>query len=188
MKTPQLIDVPGYEEFGSRGLDLVRELAYADLDREFPDGWRDRYDRKDREVVDFALRRFDVHLGLPLMLGAHNKAVPLAAQYAHACFAAERAIAHTEALYADLSKNTTINWLAAHHRYMLALVRARDLLTARVDAAVALAGSEFHEKSKMRTMEFYEEVVAEEQRIQVPNVDTVRLDLAEFVEQARTPD
>jgi hypothetical protein len=189
--TPQTIVVDGYDgsitEDTSTGPVVAR--VRADLDRRFPDGWQARYDAADRVVRDASVDLFQYHLFMPLVVRHHNAAVPAAQQYATLANAAARAVAEVDSLYADLGKNTTINWLAAHHQFTVAAVKARDLLDSALAAAIALRdsglGKEIADRHSGLTRMFYEREVPAEQRIAIPDVDAVSLALTGFVETTR---
>lgn len=188
--TPQKIVVDGYDgsapEDTSTGPVMARIVA--DLDRLFPDGWRDRYEAEDPEVRDAATARFQYHLFVPIAVRRHNTAVPVARQYAITSQLAGRAVARVDSLYADLDKNTTVNWLAAHHRFVSAAVAAREVLTRAVDAAIALRDSDLGKEltgPNGLTQLYYEQEVPAEQRITLPDVDAAQLALTGFVEQTR---
>lgn len=188
---PKTIVVDGYD--GSipedTSTDPVAARVAADLDRLFPDGWRDRYAAEDRAVRDAAVARFQYHLFVPIAVRHHNAVVPVARQYAVTSQLAGRAVARVDSLYADLDKNTTVNWLAAHHRFVTAAVTAREVLTRAVDAAIALRdsdlGKELTGRTNGLTQLYYEQEVPAEQRITLPDVDAAQLALTGFVEQTR---
>lgn len=184
---PQTIVIDGYDgsipEDTSTGPVWAR--AAADLDQAFPAGWNDRYEANDQEVRGQAVELFRYHLFMPSVVRHHNTAVPAAQQHAQATRMARGAVAAADSAYADLNKNTTINWLAAHHRFILAAVEARRTLTEVVDAAIALRDGEFGKEMVGITRTYYEQAVPVEQRITLPDVDAAQLELAEFDERTR---
>lgn len=188
---PQVIVVDGYDGTIDEDTSTAPVIARvrADLDRQFPDGWHGRYEANDPEVRSLSRDLFQYHLFMPYMVHHHNQAVPLAQRYADLAQLTSRAVAETDAMYADLDKNTTVNWLAAHHRFILAVVEARRLLTELVDAAIALRDSklakEINDRHSKLTAMYYEQHVPAEQHITIPDVDAAELALADFVETTR---
>jgi hypothetical protein len=186
---PKPIVVDGYDGTPHESDEDMWRRIGADLDRQFPDGWHDRYEAKDSEVRDAAVKLFEYHLFIPVMVRHHNATVPAAQRYATLAQLAPRAVAEADSLYGDLDKSTTINWLAAHHRFIKAAVNARRLLTELVDAAIALRdsklGNEIYGRANGLTQVYYETHVPAEQRITMPDVDAAELALTEFVETTR---
>lgn len=121
----------------------------------------------------------------------HNDLVPILNGLADLHRDADRAVAESSAHYADLSKNTTVNWLATHHRYVLATVRARTQLSRIADLTADLAGRQ-PDILKPRTIGhdlIYTVFVPGADRVILPTpaeVDTARLNLTEFVELSTT--
>lgn len=118
---------------------------------------------------------------------AHNSLVAHANKLANLEDEATRTVATAEQAYADLNKNTTINWLAAHHRYVLACITARNALTRHAELATELAGrdDDILKPVKQSLHAFYYTAhVPEHERIQLPTKNTaasIRQALADFV-------
>lgn len=105
----------------------------------------------------------------------HNELVPHANRYAETDAACHRATTHASELYDDLHKNTTINWLAAHHRFVLACIAARDILTTRAELAAELAARDTNILQPTNQSLYalhYTAHVPQEQRIQLPTKNT----------------
>lgn len=182
---PQPITVDGYAGDVPEEIEEVGARVDADLDRMFPGGWHARYEAHDPEVREARRALFEHHLFMPRAVKCHNDAVPAAQAHASAARLAVLAVAAADQAYAELSFNTTINWLAAHHRYITASIEARRLLTEVVDTATALRDGEFGKEMAALTLEHYRQHVPAGQRITVPDVDAAELALAEFVETTR---
>jgi hypothetical protein len=181
MATPTTITILGYTGLGEAPtMDELRGHAWRETEERFPGVKKHDYDTRP-EVRSCVVERFSYYLHAWFAAGTHNKAVPAALAYAAVDRAVPAAIARADSLYADLSKNTTINWLAAHHRYVLATCEARQLLTERIAAGESLAEAYSDGITGFSQMVYHEHVPAE-QRISVPDLDQIRLDLAEFVE------
>lgn len=182
MPTPTLITIEGFDGTGDPpNIDEIRRRLWRDVDERFPDATRDDYDHR-QDVRDYSVERFRHHLSAWFVAETHNKAVPAAGQYAELAAAAGAVVAASDSLYADLSKNTTINWLAAHHRYVLATCEARRLLTERNAAAQHLAETFAVRDLAGFSEMLYHQTVPADQRITVPDLDALKLDLANFVE------
>jgi hypothetical protein len=162
-----------------------RGRVRADMDRQFPGGWQARWDAGDREVRDAFTRTVRHHVFVPVVVGYHNRAVDAACEYAGLDVLVSRGRWEVDQLYRDLDKNTTVNWLAAHHRFVKTAVSLRDILTRRVAAARSLAEGEFGQQMTDPVLAVYEQVVPAGQRITVPDVDEAELALTEFVEKTR---
>jgi hypothetical protein len=181
MTSPSQISINGWTGDGADpGTEAFWRRVRADLDVEFPNGYS--YDDDDA-VRRFATARFEIHLHSWHMARMHNTVLPATLRYAALDREARAAVARVDGLYADLSKNTTINWLAAHHRFVLATIEARRVLTARAEAA-----QDLHTKhaadftTSRRSLEIYEQHVHAAQRITIPDPDAARLDLTAFIE------
>ncbi len=123
-------------------------------------------------------------------LQTHNDIFPLLNTLADLHRDADQAVAESSAHYADLSKNTTINWLATHHRYVLATVRARTLLSQIADLTTTLADRkpDILDAGSAAYHYVYSKV-PEDQRIVLPTreqADTAQLNLTAFVELSTT--
>ncbi len=182
---PQTIVFDGYDGTMPKNDKAMMTRIAADLDEIFPDGWRDQYEKNNPEVRRAAAVRFEYHLFMPIVVNHHNEAVPIAQRHARAAELARRAVVEVDGLYADLGKNTTVNWLAAHHRFILACKEARRLLTEVVDTATALHDTELAKELDGRRgglVSVYYGRVPTEQRITIPDVEAAGLALSEFVE------
>jgi hypothetical protein len=122
---------------------------------------------------------------------AHNDLVPILNGLHDLHRDADQAVAEAGAHYADLSKNTTVNWLATHHRYVLATVRARTLLSRIADLTADLAGRELDiltPRSLGHDL-VYTVFVPEAKRITLPTreqADAAKIALTVFVETSTT--
>jgi hypothetical protein len=166
-------DGPSSGEFSRR--------LWAKLDADHPD-LRERLDNDDPDA-----RRLLAEVGLDYLHGffiarAHRAAAPLADEYAKVSAEALRAVQQASTEYADLTKNTTTNWLAAHHRFVLTTQRARDLLERRTEIAQDLHQHEPFLGDTDPARMVYARHVPAEHRITMPNLDELRLQLANFTE------
>jgi hypothetical protein len=147
-------------------------------------GDADRWERpRDIRTAADCLREYQKLL--PVIMVHHDQAVPGAVEHGRLDALARKAVADAGVLYADLGKDTTVNWPAAHHRFVEAAVRARELLAARLAAARVLAGGKFGRDMGTFARVVYEQAVPAGQRIVLPDVDGERRALAEFVERTR---
>lgn len=189
---PSSVTVAGWNgtEHGANGPDHDEKLGrriLEELEAKQP-GILARYHAEDRDA-----RRAFVDHWLETMHGyyvayAHIVAAPIANQYATLRTQALAAVEQAGAEYDDLSRNTTINWLAAHHRFVLTTQRARTLLEQQVAVAEQLR----HLLTKDRTCyylatdslsrEVYFRFVPAEDRITLPDVEEVKTQLADFVQ------
>lgn len=118
----------------------------------------------------------------------HNEAIPSLTRYAQLDRETTTAVDHVAGLYADMHKNTTINWLASHHRLVLATIDARRLLTERAELARQLhdqtgAVAKINRPDGL-TRTYYDAHVPADQQLQFPDPEADAGALAEFVELA----
>lgn len=102
-----------------------------------------------------------------------------------------RATAEVDYLYADMDKNTTINWLAAHHRFTKATIRAQALLAEAAELTTELAGRDpsFLKNDRSPANITYVKHVPADQQIVLPTqaaVDRAQLAVTSFVTLSTT--
>jgi hypothetical protein len=148
-------------------------------------GDADRWERP-REVRTAADYLSHYQMLLPVIMDHHYQAVPAAAEHARLDRLARRAVAEADRLYADLGKDSTVDWRAARHQFVEACIRAWQLLTGRLVVARALAGGKFGRDMATLCRLVYERAVPAQHRIVLPDVDGEYLAVAEFVELTRT--
>lgn len=189
---PSTVTVAGWNgnEHGSNGPDQDHHLAHrlwTDLEAQQP-GIRARYQADDKTA-----RRAFTDYWMESMHGyytahAHQLVAPLTNQYATLSAQALAAVEQAGTDYDDLSRNTTINWLAAHHRFVLTTQRARTLLEQRT--AVAEQIREMLTKDRnchylgtdSYSREVYAKHVPAEHRVTMPDLEELKSQLANFVQ------
>lgn len=189
---PSTVTVAGWngDEHGPNGPDQGPELGQrllTELEAKNPGIW-DRYQAEDKQA-----RRTFVDYWMESMHGyytahAHQLLAPLANEYATLSAQALAAVEQAGAEYDDLSRNTTINWLAAHHRFVLTTQRARTLLEQQIAAAETLREKLTKDRNcyylgtDTLSREVYFRHVPAEHRITMPDVDQAKTQLANFVQ------
>ncbi len=115
----------------------------------------------------------------------HNAAVPAGTEFHQLHHQAHAAMTAATSEYDDLSRNTTVNWLAAHHRFVTATITARDLLERKIRAAEDIhAVWDTHMNGL--TFSGYHDLVDPTDRITPPDLDQLRLELATWIETSTT--
>lgn len=191
MRTYQRITLFGFDghEAQSPEIEDIWKIVLAQAKEQFGDAFdinqitrRYAYGEERAPQSRWCLDRVQAHLCGYFVVKEHNSLVSDLNRLETLVRDSVTAITAADQAYADLSKNTTINWLAAHHRYVLAARHTRDLLTERLELATRLAGAGdnlhlFREPGRI----VYTENVPEANRIQLPGTGTAQAALDNFV-------
>jgi hypothetical protein len=178
VRQPTRISILGTDGTGpAPNFDDVWQIVIPEAKAHFPDfdidavttktPWGQEPHPQSKWCIDRVMERFHVYFDA----AAHNELVaPLARLYEldHEC---RRAVDEANQLYDDLDKNTTINWLAAHHRFTKATIRARAVLTDRADLTDDLTDRDpdiLKDPNSALAALYYTAHVPEDQRIQLP--------------------
>jgi hypothetical protein len=182
---PMTVTIAGWtgDEAGPNGpsMDEYRRRLWAQLNADHP-GLGQRYDAGDPTAKKILTQAGTDHLHGFFIAHAHRTAAPLANEYATVTVRAQRAVQQAAGEYADLSKNTTVNWLAAHHRFVITTRAARELLERCVDIAEDLHRHEQFLGGGGVSQRIYAAYVPAEHRITMPDLDDCKVQLASFVE------
>lgn len=190
MRTPARITILGYDGTGDPPDigDIWRDRVIPELRAQHPD-----FRASDLNVERHPMRKRGVDRVMEYLHGwfiakEHNETVPALTRYMQVSRLATAAVSDTACLYGDLARNTTINWLAAHHTFVIATIQARRLLTERAELAQALAARKesagvcgLHRPGSLTRL-YYDAHVPADQQITLPDPDTDHLAIAEFVE------
>jgi len=192
MRIPTSITILGFDGTGQTPelSDIWRDKVIPELRDEFPD-----FQESDLHVEGHRIRRRGTdrvmeYLYAWFIAKAHNDTVPTLTCYIRKSRLADTAVQYVASLYDDLSRNTTINWLAAHHTFVLATIQARRLLTERAQLARTLHARQeqepsswirLHQPGSLSRM-YYDTFVPADQQLTLPNVHTDDAAVADFVE------
>ncbi len=163
----------------------LRRLAFEQLEADRP-GFRARYDAEEGGATRTFTDKVMELLHGYFIAKAHATLAPRANEFAHLNQLAAAAMAQADEEYASLSRNTTVNWLAAHHRFTTATLAAKGFLESCIEVATELL--ERRESTSFLTGELnvsiYERYVPAQDRIVLPDVDKLRVRLAAWMEKS----
>ncbi len=174
MNRPHPITITGLPGPDNENIDPHRRAWQEAVDNRNPGDDDDTVSRQ-------AVRLLEQFLWAHAAAAYHNAAVPAATEYHDLILAATNAMATATREYDDLSKNTTINWLAAHHRFILASTEATDLLTKALDAATDVHAI-WERHMRGLAVSGYEALVDAADRIIPPDLDSGRLNITTWAE------
>ncbi len=183
---PNTVEIGGWTGTGPEPkIPQVRDLAFQELEAIYP-AFRARYDREDAGMTRiFANKVMELMQGY-CVARAHARLAPRANELAHLMRRADAAMAWADEEYVGLSRNTTVNWLAAHHRFTTATLEAKGFLETCIEVATELLGR--RELTSFLTGEtnvsIYERHVPAQDRIVLPDVDKLQLKLAGWIEKS----